>query len=227
MPGLRQQFIVSGTENGVDICFVSPNFFWVDNGHNLIQTNTHGDVLHRVDSSHSYASNMKEMVYIDREFSIQKISYHTKERLCWLEDRCYDNQLSYTAVNQLAIYWLEWPLLFHIPITPNLFDTTMSSIWIEHLPKQRRPCSVYPRYITENINQDIFVSDVKRGRILTTNRMGEVRYFSTVDNPRGICTDRLSRILVCRYSKDIYHFSIWWDWHDFDLYQVERITRDC
>lgn len=29
VPVFRQSFIVSGTVNGVDICFVSPNLFWV------------------------------------------------------------------------------------------------------------------------------------------------------------------------------------------------------
>lgn len=31
----------------------------------------------------------------------------------------------------------------------------------------------------------------------------EFRYFSSVDNPGGIYTDRISRILVCRNSRDI------------------------
>lgn len=29
VPVFRQSFIVSGTVNGVDICFASPNLFWV------------------------------------------------------------------------------------------------------------------------------------------------------------------------------------------------------
>ena len=78
---LRQSFIVSGTENGVDICFASPKLFWVNNGHNLILTNTQGDDLHRVNGSHSCALNIYELVYINWNFSIQKLSYHTKEML--------------------------------------------------------------------------------------------------------------------------------------------------
>ena len=58
-----------------------------------------------------------------------------------------------------------------------------------------------PRYITENRNGDIIVSDWLR--VVVTERGGRHRFSYTRPpsgsplSPRGICTDALSHILVC------------------------------
>ena len=205
VPVLRQSFIVSGTENCVDICFVSPNLFWVNNGHNLILTNKRGDVLHRVNSSHSCTSNMSELVYIDRDFSIQKLSHHTKES-CPLIRRPFSwLPISIHCCQSTGDLLVGMISSFPNPLKAKVVRHNHLGAFEQSIYQNRegRVLYNYPRYITENINQDIVVSDVKRGRIVVTTLKGEFRYFASVDNPRGICTDRFSRILVCRYSKDI------------------------
>lgn len=69
---------------------------------------------------------------------------------------------------------------------------------------------VYPRYITENNNMDIVVSDLQQG-VLVTDHRGRHRFTykgppSGPDlGPRGICTDALSNILVCDYKNNTVH----------------------
>lgn len=59
----------------------------------------------------------------------------------------------------------------------------------------------YPRFITENNNGDVLVSD--SGAVVVTERGGKHRFSYTGHlsgskiQPRGICTDELSHILVC------------------------------
>lgn len=57
-----------------------------------------------------------------------------------------------------------------------------------------------PKYVTENNNGDIVVSDFWRG-VVVIERGGELRFFFEGSNsklrPYGICTDELSNILVC------------------------------
>ena len=59
----------------------------------------------------------------------------------------------------------------------------------------------YPRYLTENINRDVVVSD--NYAVVVANYTGKHRFSYKGPSsepeiePRGICTDVLSRILVC------------------------------
>ena len=205
LPGFRDSFDLPGIRNCLNICFVPPNLFWVNNGFRLFLTNTHGDILHRINSSYSFTANVDKIMYVDGDFSIQKLSY--------------DKENSTLFIRKPA-FWL--PLSIHC--CPSNGDLLVGMILsISNPPKARivrynelggveqtiyqnkevRVLYRYPRYITENRNGDIVVSDVMMGRIVVTNHKGEFRFFSPVDNPRGICTDRLPRILVSRYSKDV------------------------
>lgn len=68
----------------------------------------------------------------------------------------------------------------------------------------------YPIYITENNNGDIIVSDFY-GALVVTERGGKHRFFYTGNpsgpglQPRGICTDVFSHILVCDLSTNSVH----------------------
>lgn len=68
----------------------------------------------------------------------------------------------------------------------------------------------YPIYITENNNGDIIVSDFY-GALVVTERGGKHRFFYTGHpsgsrlQPRGICSDVFSHILVCDLSTNSVH----------------------
>ncbi|XP_062577695.1 uncharacterized protein LOC134239544 [Saccostrea cucullata] len=74
----------------------------------------------------------------------------------------------------------------------------------------------FPAFITENNNRDVIVSDVLRYAVVVTDKEGRLRFSytgpprskshhffytthrsGTILDPRGICTDALSHILVC------------------------------
>lgn len=68
-----------------------------------------------------------------------------------------------------------------------------------------------PDYITENSNGDIVVSDSCKMAVVVTDPRGHERFYykghssESVIWPCGICTDALSRILVCVKNTDTIH----------------------
>ncbi|XP_062612400.1 uncharacterized protein LOC134274161 [Saccostrea cucullata] len=69
----------------------------------------------------------------------------------------------------------------------------------------------YPIYITENCNGDVIVSDFLHDAVVVTDRRGRHRFSYTGSpsgsglEPRGICTDALSHILLCDYKTHTVH----------------------
>lgn len=61
--------------------------------------------------------------------------------------------------------------------------------------------SIFPHYITENINGDICVSDYIKQAVIVVNKSGRHRFSYTGQEskirPYGICTDILGHILLC------------------------------
>lgn len=87
----------------------------------------------------------------------------------------------------------------------------------------------YPHYLTENTNRDVVVSD--NYAVVVANYTGKHRFSYKGPSsepgiePRGICTDVLSRILVCdlntlnpKYDKDGHFLSC------LELSKIYRIT---
>ncbi|XP_065938679.1 tripartite motif-containing protein 3 [Magallana gigas] len=68
----------------------------------------------------------------------------------------------------------------------------------------------YPRYITENINGDVCVSDYNKHAVLVVDKSGQHRFSYTGQGsglgPYGICTDVLGHILVCDDISETVHF---------------------
>lgn len=72
-----------------------------------------------------------------------------------------------------------------------------------------------PKYITENNNGDVLVSvyDASSGAVVVTERGGRHRFTYTGDpsgsefQPRGVCTDALSHILVCDDKTSTVHMT--------------------
>nr|XP_022323782.1 uncharacterized protein LOC111124854 isoform X1 [Crassostrea virginica]XP_022323783.1 uncharacterized protein LOC111124854 isoform X1 [Crassostrea virginica]XP_022323784.1 uncharacterized protein LOC111124854 isoform X1 [Crassostrea virginica]XP_022323785.1 uncharacterized protein LOC111124854 isoform X1 [Crassostrea virginica]XP_022323786.1 uncharacterized protein LOC111124854 isoform X1 [Crassostrea virginica] len=206
LPVLKDSFMLPGPMNCLDICFVRPNLFWVNNGNNIILTNTKGDMLRSINSSYSFTANENEIMYVDRDFSIQNLSYDREKSILFVRRPSLWLPLSIHCCQSKGDLLVGMVSSISNPAKAriaryNELGVVKQSIYQS---KEGRVLYRYPRYITENRNGDIVVSDVLRGRIVVTNYEGEFRFFSPVENPRGICTDRWSRILVvCRYSKDV------------------------
>ena len=208
---LTDSFKVPGGKTCLDICFVRPNRFWVNNGNNIILTNTQGDMLRSINSSYSFTANENEIMYVDRDFSIQNLSYDRENSILFMRRPslwlplsihcCQSNGdilvgMISSISNEVKARIARYNKLG--ALKQNIYQNEEGSVLYEG----------FPRYITENRNRNIIVSDVMRGGIVVTNHEGEFRFFSEVDNPTGICTDKHSRILVaCRYSVDVLVFN--------------------
>ncbi|XP_065938566.1 E3 ubiquitin-protein ligase TRIM71 [Magallana gigas] len=72
---------------------------------------------------------------------------------------------------------------------------------IQRDKKRQKLYSGLPRYITENINGDVCVSDWRKNAVVVVDKSGQHRFSYTGQgsrfNPNGICTDVLGHILVC------------------------------
>ncbi|XP_056007514.1 uncharacterized protein LOC130050808 [Ostrea edulis] len=212
-PVLHTSVCVTGVSRVLHISCVISDRVWVSNYNNIILTDTTGDVIHRVTNitlgitgKHT-VNNSGELIYIDSVRNINKLST--------------DNQTVTTLLQRPS---LCYPVCVYCsPSTGDLMvgvritDTKTGKVTrynssgqhiltIEH---DNAGHTLYngPRYITENKNGDIIVSDwinVNRGgAVVVTERGGRHRFSYTGPPsgsslaPLGICTDALSNILVC------------------------------
>ncbi|XP_061186957.1 uncharacterized protein LOC133195097 [Saccostrea echinata] len=86
-------------------------------------------------------------------------------------------------------------------------DTGQKMQTIQH-NKEGKKLFRDPLYITENHNGDIIVSDLGLSAVSVTERGGSHRFYYSRGisrnrfNPREICTDAMSHILVCDIETD-------------------------
>ncbi|XP_065929650.1 uncharacterized protein [Magallana gigas] len=205
------------TVTGVDCCYhiscVTSDRVWVsDHENNLILTDTTGVPLHRVEDSCSgyglhTVNSESELIYIDEDYNINKLSK--------------DMKTTTTFIKRTDSTWGPW-CVYWSPSTGDLLvgmyncDTKTGKVTrynqsgqhtqtIQHDNTGRRLYSG-PNYITENNNGDVVVSVWSSGAVVVTERGGRHRFSYTglpsksILEPRGICTDALSHILLCDYT---------------------------
>uniref|UniRef100_A0A8W8NJ60 B box-type domain-containing protein n=1 Tax=Magallana gigas TaxID=29159 RepID=A0A8W8NJ60_MAGGI len=212
---LHQSLTVTGVGGCYHISCVTSDRVWVsDHWNNLMLTDTTGVPLHRVEDSWSglyglhTVNSESELIYIDRDYNINKLSKDMKTTTTFLE--------------RTDSTWRPW-CVYWSPSTGDLLvgmyndDTETGKVTgkvtrynqsgqltqtIQYNNTGRRLYS-YPRYITENNNGDVVVSDYWSGAVVVTERGGRHRFSYTGHPsgsrllPCGICTDALSHILVC------------------------------
>ncbi|XP_065930888.1 uncharacterized protein [Magallana gigas] len=207
------ELLPSLTLTGVRCCYhiscVTSDRVWVSDRYNLMLTDTTGVPLHRVEDSCSdlygglhTVNSESELIYIDRNFNINKLSK--------------DMKTTTTFIERTDSTW--WPgCVYWSPSTGDLlvgmynYDTETGKVTrynqsgqlTQTIQNDNTGWELYriPNYITENNNGDVVVSD--RGPVVVTERGGRHRFSYTGHpsgsglRPRGICTDALSHILVC------------------------------
>ncbi|XP_056003415.1 uncharacterized protein LOC125661070 [Ostrea edulis] len=206
-PVLHTSVCVEGARNVLHISRVMLDRVWVSYQFNLILTDTTGDTIHRLTEVTPFFTGIHtvnsscELIYIDSDCNINKLSA--------------DNKAVTTLVESTS-QWMP-QCVYCSPSTGDLM-TGMSKIntktakvtrynssgqhilTIQH-DNKRRTLYRLPFYITENKNGDMIVSD--SNRVVVTERGGRHRFFYTgppsepLLQPRGICTDALSHIMVC------------------------------
>uniref|UniRef100_K1RIT4 Tripartite motif-containing protein 3 n=1 Tax=Magallana gigas TaxID=29159 RepID=K1RIT4_MAGGI len=210
------EFHQSLTLTGVDRCYhiscVTSDWVWVNDGYNLILTDTTGVPLHRVEDSccgfglHTVNSE-SELIYIDRNYNINKLSKDMNTTTTFIER-------TNSTWRPRCVYWS--PSTGDLLVAMYNDDTETGKVVRYNQSRQLTQTiqnnnagqGLYrePNYITENNNGDVVVSDFINygsGAVVVTERGGRHRFYYTGHPsrskilPRGICTDALSHILVC------------------------------
>ncbi|XP_062617909.1 uncharacterized protein LOC134279515 [Saccostrea cucullata] len=248
---LQKDVTVLGTSSINHISHVTPDRVWVSDDDNSFLIDTSGNILHicEHDSSsvgvHTVA-NAGELVYIDRDSNISKLSTDNKTKTTLIETEkllkvycvyCspstgdilvgmgkehYDDPevIVYFTENKVKRYKSRGEEVQTLQFN----DVTGAELYDDP-----------PLMITENRNGDVVVSiyltGTRFGVLVVTDREGKYRFMysgppfppppslppnynyfrsSVLINPRGICTDALSNIVVC----------------DFDTNTVQVIDKD-
>nr|XP_034309442.1 uncharacterized protein LOC117683735 [Crassostrea gigas] len=218
-PELLPSLTVTGVDGCDHISCVTSDRVWVNDWrNNLILTDTTGVPLHRVKDSFSSGlltgnrglhtvNNESELIYINRNHNINKLSKDMKTTTTFIEgtDSSWKPQCGYWSpstgdllVGMCYIHYTETGKVTRYNQSGQLTQT------IQH-DNTGRGLYSYPSYITENNNGDVVVSDCigLSGAVVVTERGGRHRFSYTGPplgsrlRPRGICTDALSHILVC------------------------------
>nr|XP_022302454.1 uncharacterized protein LOC111110282 [Crassostrea virginica] len=220
-PVVQKSLSVTGVKDCRHISCVTPDRVWVSDSNNLILTDTAtGKKLHSVkhslysDSGKQTVNYEGELIYIDEEYNIIKL--------------CNDMKTTTTLIKHTDTTW-EPRCVYCSPSSGDLlvgmrrYDTdtytyTGKVMWYDNTGKHKQtiphddntPHDLYwqPRYITENNNGDVLVSDNLRNAVVVTSCEGVHRFSYTgptsksrllLFTPRGICTDVMSHILVSDY----------------------------
>nr|XP_034310377.1 uncharacterized protein LOC109620626 [Crassostrea gigas] len=214
VPELHQSLTVTGVNHCYHISCVTSDGLWVsDRENNLILTDTTGVPLHRVGDSCSgnglhTVNSESELIYIDRNYNINKLSKDMKTTSTFIER-------TDSTWEPLCVYWSPTTRdllvgMFNYrtktgKVTDKVTRYNQSGQLTQTIQNDNTGPELYskPRYITENNNGDVVVSDYWSGVVVVTERGGRHRFSYTGHpsrsglRPRGICTDALSHILVC------------------------------
>lgn len=209
---LNEPLTAKGVRGCHHISCVSSNLVWVSDWYNLILTNTKGDILCNkgdlygslFSGSHTVNSENR-LIYINRGNSIN-ISLKEKTETfivttdCEWKARCvYWSPFS----RDLLVGMFKGGKIASAKIT-RYNQTGQLTQTVQYDQNTGLELFQKPNYITENNNGDIVVSDYDRSGAVVVTDFGGKHRFSYTGNPsgsglepRGICTDELSNILVC------------------------------
>lgn len=213
---LLRSFTVTIDKGGNHISFVAPAKVWISDENMIFLTNTKGEIIHNINDLCNNLSNGvhtvnsdRELIYIDKNHNINKVSMDRKETTTFVGT-------TGSTWKPQCVYWspLNRDLLvgMYSEITEytgkgRIIRYNQTGLITQQIPHGDRELELYtkPRYITENLNENIIVSDYSlwSGAVVVTERGGHHRFSYTGHPPesgilpKGICTDTLSNIIVC------------------------------
>lgn len=192
--------------------FMEPDRVWVtddDNNNLILIDTTTGNKLRSINDTLRetaygfHTVNGYSNVYIDEHENVV-ISNQFFDREIILS-KTYGLHSDFTPT---CVYWPRFSKELLIGLHSRDTNTGMiirliDSFFVDFFPERKSELirCVFPRFITENTNGDVVISD--RGAVMVTERNGGLRFLYTGPSPKpgldpgGICTDALSNILVC------------------------------
>ncbi|XP_062598675.1 uncharacterized protein LOC134260107 [Saccostrea cucullata] len=207
-PVLLRTVTVVGVWKVIHFSCVTMDLVWISDIHNkLILTNTEGETLHHLKDINTewgaHTVNMnRDLIYIDRGYNIKKLSADEKTTSTLLKKtKELQPHCIYCSSFNEELFVVMYNTYTR---TCKVIRYTDSGQPIQTIQHNKAGQELYsdPRYITENRNGDIIVSDYNNGVVVTD--FGGQHRFSYTGPPsgpalkaRGICTNALSHILVC------------------------------
>ncbi|XP_061186393.1 uncharacterized protein LOC133194454 [Saccostrea echinata] len=208
-PVLHRSVTVTDVHEVRHISPLTSDLVWISEDCNLILTNIGGDTLHRLRDiwPNSYGAHTVnktgDLIYIDRDYNIKKLSKDSKTKTSLIEKpESWRPESVYFSPSNGDLLVGMWST---DSAKVTRYSDTGQQIKTIQLNNKGQKLYTIPRYITENRNGDVIVSDFLdfgRGAVVVTERGGQHRFSYTgppsgVDIwPRGVCTDALSHILV-------------------------------
>ena len=205
-PVLQKSFTSSSVNTCLHISFLTPERVWISDLNNLILTDTtKGKTLYVVknlcDSLGVHTVNsVEDLIYVDKDYNINQLSKMKTSTLIKTEESNWRPMSVYCSPSgDLLVGMTKIASTNRIGKVTRYSSTGQTS---QTIPADdiKDVWFKIPKYVTENNNGDIVVSDFWRG-VVVIERGGELRFFFEGSNsklrPYGICTDELSNILVC------------------------------
>ncbi|XP_078311661.1 uncharacterized protein LOC111135302 isoform X3 [Crassostrea virginica] len=223
-PVLQKSLSVTGVNNCYHISCVTPDRVWVSDEGNLILTDTAtGKRLHSVE--HSLISSRgkhtvncdSELIYVDKDKNISKLSSDMKTTTTLIKhtDKTWEPLCVYCSPSSgdllVGMWRRDTDTVTYTGKVMRYDNTGKHKQTIPHDDNTPHDLYMSPRYITENNNGDVVVSDWFRGAVVVTSGEGVHRFSYTGPPsgsgllPQGICTDVMSHILVSDHS---YHSTV-------------------
>ncbi|XP_061186267.1 uncharacterized protein LOC133194301 [Saccostrea echinata] len=208
-PMLHRSVTVKGVSSVTHISSLTPDRIWISDGRNLILTNSKGDTLHHLTDINSiwgvHTVNMTcDLIYIDSDGNINKISKDNNTKSSLIKTTNQDRPCCVYSCPS------NGDLLVGKRSKVTRYNETGQHIQTIRYDNKGQQMYRWPRFMTENNNGDVIVSDL-RGIVVVTERGGKHRFSYTGHPsesrlyPQGICTDALSHILVCDGYTDSVH----------------------
>jgi hypothetical protein len=204
-----REFKVPGVNNTFHMSLDKSDRLWAsDTDGNLVQTDLQGNQLQKIQTSGGYGYHTitqdGELIFPDDDKNvIKKIAMDTKiseyiNTGDWAPISIYSSHINGNIL---------LGMMKNGEAKVTRYNKTGKELHNIQWDNKGQGLYNWPRYITENINGDICVSDYIKLAVVVVNKSGQHRFSykgqESVFWPGGICTDVLGHILMC--SGDTVH----------------------
>lgn len=217
-PVLKTFFTVAGVPGCDHISCLTPDRIWIKKNRVLVLTDTSGNTIHTLSdlpyidlyngifAGHAI-ENTNELIYIDTEFNINRLSEDLTIKNTVLSKQVISKPLCIYSIpaNGDILIGISNYIIKRVTGRSNITRYKMSGEVVETIVHDNAGHELYdePQCISVNINGDVIVSDKGRNAVIVVK--GERRHRFTYTGhppesgllPYGICTDTMSHILLC------------------------------
>ncbi|XP_062569140.1 uncharacterized protein LOC134231222 [Saccostrea cucullata] len=209
---LEKSFTVIGAMLVRHISCVTRDLIWISDPYGrIILTNTTGDPLHIVNNTISYTGGHSvtregNLIFIDKYNNINKLSLDNKTCITLIKNTDpwkADCLFSSPSNGDLIVAIIRYDTVKNMYSDAKVIRYNSKGQQMQVIKHDNTGQKLYkfPKYITENHNKDVIVSDLNHGVVVT--EFGGKHRFSYMGppsgprlSPLGVCVDALSNILV-------------------------------